>query len=648
MCGIFFCASTDSITPPTCIGAFPASDSSLFEELVVELGSVEISHIIDEDLYKDTRITPLHVQKIQNVGKLRELQEALNKFKNKKDVSQLEQVQIHIENLKLEDLEHSQRDPRTLVDTIISKVVARGPDYVQYRQFTDANVNFQLLSSILSLRQPFTKQPEIGEDFVLQFNGELYNDECLDSNDVDFLMGQLNLAFLASSSRADAVLGVFGRLNGEFAFVLSDLKEKKVYFGKDFVGKRSLLYQLRNDSIIISSVFPDRASTDLTECDSSSIHVFDLQTFSLQAILYESVWSSNPSPQQIIFKPIAPSTDTLELRVEQLHDKLRNACELRQKTIHPLKSSEVELGILFSGGLDCTVIAGLIAENYVKEGKPAVIDLLTVGFENPRTGADPRDSPDRQLSERSFLELSRVFSGSCVKFRLVQVDVSYGEWLSNKSRVLELIHPCSTEMDLSIAIAFYFACKARDCEALECGKTFDREECTKIPNYTSAGKVLFSGLGADELFGGYSRHENIFNDIQEDTASFRDNFNELSESLIHDIKIIYERNLGRDDRVISCWGKELRYPYLDNSVINFSVNEVEPDHKVRFTWGTQKTKKGEKRIKIYSRKHILRQLAHKMGLSMAAEEMKRAIQFGARSAKLEIGQSKTKGTERLD
>ena len=149
------------------------------------------------------------------------------------------------------------------------------------------------------------------------------------------------------------------------------------------------------------------------------------------------------------------------------------------------------------------------------------------------------------------------------------------------------------------------------------------------------------------------RHESVFNSlIKPDDPGYNeqrlDKYNDLSDSLIYDIKIIHERNLGRDDRVISSWGKELRYPYLDEKFINYVVNEVEPNLKLYFDWELVKTKKkGEKLVMKPIRKWILRELAEYLELYWVKDELKRAIQFGAKSAKMEIGQSKVKGTDSL-
>lgn len=112
----------------------------------------------------------------------------------------------------------------------------------------------------------------------------------------------------------------------------------------------------------------------------------------------------------------------------------------------------------------------------------------------------------------------------------------------------------------------------------------------------------------------------------------------------HDIRVIHERNLGRDDRVMSCWGKELRYPYLDEDFINWVISSVPPQFKFKYEIGMNK--RGNEKI-IPTRKYILRQLAEQLGMSWVSQELKRAIQFGAKSAKLELGQSKAKGTDSL-
>lgn len=78
----------------------------------------------------------------------------------------------------------------------------------------------------------------------------------------------------------------------------------------------------------------------------------------------------------------------------------------------------------------------------------------------------------------------------------------YEEFLAHKSRVISLIYPHNTEMDLSIACALYFAARGSG-QASSNDKLFPMD-------YVTDSRVLLSGLGADELFGGYTRHSTAF------------------------------------------------------------------------------------------------------------------------------------------
>lgn len=278
-------------------------------------------------------------------------------------------------------------------------------------------------------------------------------------------------------------------------------------------------------------------------------------------------------------------------------------------------TKDAQVAILFSGGLDCCTLA-LLAHRYIDSEQP--IDLLNVAFENPRvlqanlkTEAklpSTYDVPDRKTGLQSLEELRSV--APTRQWNFVEVNVSHQEYLSERGKIESLMEPCQSVMDLSIAAALYFACRGRG-----------------IDGYTSSAKVLLSGLGADELLGGYSRHRKAFARSQKQG---------LVKELQMDLDRLATRNLGRDDRILSSSGKEARYPFLSHSVISF-LADLPVEAKMDFV--DLPPGQGDKRL--------LREVALGLGLKQTSLLVKRAIQFGARSAKMEIGDGKILGHEKL-
>lgn len=70
-------------------------------------------------------------------------------------------------------------------------------------------------------------------------------------------------------------------------------------------------------------------------------------------------------------------------------------------------------------------------------------------------------------------------------------------------------------------------------------------------------------MGADELFGGYTKHRLAFK---------RKGWFGLYSSLEEDWENLPYRNLARDDRVVSDHGRQLRTPYLDEDVVQYVKN----------------------------------------------------------------------------
>ncbi|KAI4722477.1 hypothetical protein E4T48_01300 [Aureobasidium sp. EXF-10727] len=530
----------------------------------------------------------------------------------------------------------------------------RGPDSSRELRQQSGNVCLTCFSTVLALRGHHTVvQPVQHPDYpnaFLCWNGEAWKHaaEPICGNDSEVIFASISSLLKAedsdsSFSSAKVMQHALSLITGPYAFVYYDPQSDTLFFGRDPLGRRSLMYRVDANGNFILSTISGRQEQGWEEVEADGIYSLNLKSF------YESVqekkrciptclpYTSSPntltstsSALESPASPLAPSSPAVA-KIEAL---LRGSLHLRVSNIPAPSYSEpsspgASLAILFSGGLDCTLLARLSHE-FFDPTQP--IDLLNVAFENPRVHRRPADAdqswsafelcPDRITGRASFAELQDLCPGRV--WRFVAIDVPYNEFLAHKPEVINLIYPHNTEMDLSIASALYFASRGQGSASTKSGET---------TRYTSEAKVLLSGLGADELFGGYTRH---------DTAFRRHGFAGLKDELDLDVDRLGKRNLGRDDRVLSNWARETRFPFLDEDFVKWAVSAPVWE---RCGFGEDKESLDSETGSLEPAKKALRCLAWKLGMKKVAAEKKRAIQFGARTAKMEVGRSK--GTQAI-
>ena len=384
-----------------------------------------------------------------------------------------------------------------------------------------------------SYTQPFFNR------FILVHNGEIYNYGQIRSflegrgisfeSNVDSEVVLRLVEYLTDKGIPveDAIKGSMKILEGDYAVALSD--HQKIYLFRDPVGIRPLYY--------------------------SPNGLFASEKKVLWAIGEEAI-------------PLKPGELVVLSRGGIAKKELFTLGELRGKEL-PMKRAlqalkillpySVKLrcgrktGVLFSGGLDSSLVA-FLASQY------SDVVLYTAGTE---------DSKDlewaRKVGEILGLELKEyVFTEEDVEEALPDVIFAIEE---------------PDPMNLAIGVPIYFATKLAGEEGV---------------------RVLLSGQGADELFGGYAKY-------LEDPGLMEKDLDNLGE-----------RNLARDDKIAMLNGVEGRYPYLAIPVLQTALR-IPVDLKIRN--GT--------------RKFILRKVAKELGLpEEITNREKKAAQYGSGSQKV--------------
>ncbi|KAL4950498.1 asparagine synthase-domain-containing protein [Aspergillus filifer] len=553
----------------------------------------------------------------------------------------------------------------------------RGASLDLFNHEGDGRIWLSFASTVLSMRgddivrQPLTDTGRTGSIFA--WNGDAWkidgqaiperNDteivftHLLQAITQDYLSGDYTGVPNAAQKVADAI----SKITGPFAFVFYDAVNFKLYFGRDCLGRRSLLWGLDDaGNFTLCSLSDGSSPSNFQEVEADGIYMVEFQdapNVDLESLpvagplrfdaknITRIPWSHEVLPSHHMISPIPPMNKaipeatpppltTTSPVLSELGDRLRQSLALRIRNVRQSPGagdSNVKIAVLFSGGLDCTLLARLSHE-ILDYGE--TIDLLNVAFENPRVvaaaakGGEQLSSayegcPDRITGRAAFAELQRICPTR--NWRFVAVDIPYVVTVTHRDTVKRLMRPHNTEMDLSIACALYFAARGQ-------GAAVDSQRPDSKPyQYKTPARVLLSGLGADELFAGYARHGVAFS---------RNGFPGLIDEIDLDVSRLGKRNLGRDNRVIAHWGREARFPFLDEDFVAWVV-QTPVWEKCGF--GVPKSPPEDTGIDF--EKKALRLLALKLGLENVSREKKRAIQFGSRTAKMETG--KVKGTDAL-
>ena len=491
---------------------------------------------------------------------------------------------------------------KELLEDILKSINHRGEDYSDI--FIDEEKGIGLGHNLLSIfnligenneicdNLEYNKQPIILNNLVLVFNGEIYNfnklEEYLKENDENYSKSKSDSQLLANlinyyynsndENLLESVKSVINELDADYSFAVYDKKHNNLAISRDPIGVKPLFYGMDEEQDLKVFASEKKALWKAGIAD-ENIHdltpgciLYNWKTVDLENNLINKLINTDFKEIKSIYNEYndyLETKDSYEVYKELLRDDLYSAVEKRVNNIS-------NIGLIFSGGVDSTILAVLlkqIAEKRNNEDNsiPLNIKLYSVGVEN---------SQDIKFSKEIAEELN-------LPLKTVIID---------ENTVKESIKPVLTAieddnvMKLGVGMTIYLAAKAM-----------------KEDNV----KVALSGQGADELFGGYNRYLKHF----EENSLF-DAYFALDEEIYHDIANMYHVNLERDDAVSMANGVELRVPFLDNEIISLAL-DIPAKYKIRNN-------------EDLLRKHILRDVAKSIGVpDYIADRPKKAAQYGS-------------------
>ncbi|KAK2588827.1 hypothetical protein KPH14_001698 [Odynerus spinipes] len=551
---------------------------------------------------------------------------------------------------------------------------ARGPDKLAQNLVSLNETWFgHFAASVLWMQGlNLVKQPLVDSDGnILLWNGDVFSGSLAKVDACD------SITILNAFGTCSKITNILENIQGPYSFIYFQKSTKLLYFGRDSIGRHSLLLKLNNEQNILTLTSvgrkhlknivevpaigtfvinlsnsninlacypwkePDSRFKDIIEELQSVLHInIDINdTISELNVFNKLTIYSNPTMKDLEYlenNPYLGDCDkTIEYllqnevvlgKVEYLSKLLHDAVEVRIKTKpnfcknciqlvlkgENITCKHAKIGILFSGGLDSAILT-LMAHKYVPKTEP--IDLINVAFEktvsipekNNRRNNNSNlcvpqvyDTPDRKTGRQTLSELSQIYPDR--EWNFIEINVTQAELQKYRSsRIGDLLYPLCTILDESLGCALWFASRATGIIS----KT--NEE------YESPCRVLLLGMGADELFGGYMRHR---------TTLKHKGWNDLGQELAIELARISQRNLGRDDRIVSDHGRQSRLPYLDENLIEY-VQQLKPWERC---YPTDKMPPG------LGDKLLLRLLARNLGFQKTATFPKRAFQFGSRIA----------------
>lgn len=436
--------------------------------------------------------------------------------------------------------------------------------------------------SIIDLKNGSQPMISANNRYIIIFNGEIVNYKSLQNQ----FLSHRNLK---TNSDTEVLLELYDELGtkmlehikGMFAFSIFDKFTEKFFLARDHLGIKPLYYYKDKNLFVFSSEVKAfyKAGIKKFEIEKNKLNEFLVHgSIYGQKTLHKNIYELKPGNYLFgskDFIKVNKYWDAIKSKKNQ-KNRLNNISKQIEenliKTIEEWCSSDVKVGSLLSGGLDSTFVS-TIASKFRK------IEMFTNYF------------PDRKKEDNETILAGLIAKRTKSKHHKVKVKDNFS--INNIEKLVR--HLCDPIQDLN-SLSFMALCKY-------------------IKLNTNI-KVVLTGEGSDELFGGYDRHQGIsetykksknFNDIlyamnylssdrlkyffntkytlsahrKKIVNEFKNtNYSVLNKVLIHDQKTFLPGYLDRVDKISMMYGLEVRTPFLDERIISIA-NKCGSDFKIK-------------------------------------------------------------------
>lgn len=355
---------------------------------------------------------------------------------------------------------------RKVLERMNNKMAHRGPDSAG--QFINENIGLghrrlSIIDTEQSANQPMLSS---NKNWVIAFNGEIYNYVELKANELQGVQFQ-------TESDTEVILELFdkygtesiSKLKGMFAFVLHHIPSNETYVVRDRYGMKPLYYSIQKLGCLVASELRALLASDLVprKFNRSALEEYiETQTVCAPNTLIEKVqlleaghylhFKRNEISKHCYYRLLSDTSYELTDK-KTTQDLLRSSMK---ESVEQHMRADVPFGAFLSGGIDSSLLVGLMSE--VRNEK---INTFQISFE------------EEAFDERKYAQLvAKKFSTNHH-----EINLSASEFLKDIPTAIEAIDFPSGDGPNTYAVS-----KA----AKEAGIT-----------------VAISGLGGDELFAGY-------------------------------------------------------------------------------------------------------------------------------------------------